>query len=312
MQGRAERKPWAVILAGGEGTRLQELTRQITGSPIPKQYCRIMGERSMLETTLIRTQRYTPVDNTLVIINSTHLDIAREQLRPLPNRNILVQPCNRDTGPGLLFGLLALAHRDPAAIVGVFPSDHYVGDDRGFIDHVTQATRVVEQMPGKIVILGIRPDHPEPGYGYIMPAGQLASLAERSPTFHVERFHEKPPVHVARNLLRQGGLWNSFVMVFQIRRMLELIRTVMPEEFDRVWAVTDDPVKLRDVYHDLKPWNLSRDFLERIPEHLVVQRVDDVHWSDWGTRDLIERTLKKLTQKAPWQARRPVITAVAS
>ncbi|MFI5394216.1 MAG: hypothetical protein ACHQ9S_01675 [Candidatus Binatia bacterium] len=86
----------------------------------------------------------------------------------------------------------------------------------------------------------------------------------------------------------------------------------MAEEFDGVWALTDDPVKLRDAYPNLRPWNLSRDFLERIPEHLVVQRVDDVHWSDWGTRDLIERTLKKLTQKAPWQARRPVVTAVAS
>ncbi|MFI5394217.1 MAG: sugar phosphate nucleotidyltransferase [Candidatus Binatia bacterium] len=174
MQRRTEGKHWAVVLAGGEGTRLQELTRQITGSPIPKQYCRIMGERSMLETTLIRTQRYVPVDNTLVVINSTHLDIAREQLHPLPDGNILVQPCNRDTGPGLLFGLLALVRRDPAAIVGLFPSDHYVGDDRGFIDHVGHATRVVEEMPDKIVVLGIRPDHPEPGYGYIMPAGQYA------------------------------------------------------------------------------------------------------------------------------------------
>ena len=216
------------MLAGGDGTRLQELTREITGAPIPKQYCRILGKRSMLETTLQRTQYYTPLDHTLVVINSNHIGIARDQLRHVPAANVLTQPCNRDTGPGLLFALMALTARDPAALVSVFPSDHYVGDERAFVDHVKQAAGIVRQRPNKIAILGIRPDHAEPGFGYIVPAGQLGPPSGDGVTFHVSSFCEKPSVEVAQDLLRQGGLWNSFVMIFQARRMLELLRATVP------------------------------------------------------------------------------------
>lgn len=312
MQRPATGKCWAVVLAGGDGTRLQELTRQITGSPIPKQYCRIVGQRSMLETTLIRTQFYTPLDHTVVVVNRNHLDIAQEQLRPLPANSVLVQPCNRDTGPGVLFALLAVARRDPTAIAAVFPSDHYVGEDRAFIDHVAHASQVVQHIPDKIVLLGIQPDHPEPSYGYIVPADSPAYVSGKRVTFQVERFHEKPPVHVAQGLLGRGGLWNSFVMVFQIARLLELLRRLMPKDYQPMWAASNAPVTLPQVYRHLRPWNFSHDFLMRIPQHLAVLRVDDVQWSDWGTRDLIERTLKRLTQRAPWQAHLPPASAIAS
>lgn len=310
-QQRSERH-WAVVLAGGDGTRLQELTREITGAPIPKQYCRIVGERSLLQTTLLRTQHYVPLHNTLVVISSNHLDIARQQLAGLPAGNVLVQPCNRDTGPGLLFALLALARRDPAAIVGVFPSDHYVGDDRAFIDHVRHAVGVIARLPTKIAILGIRPDRPEPGYGYIVPATPLSARPGNGTAFHVASFREKPSVEAAQGLVGQGGLWNSFVMVFHVARMLELLRWTVPDEFQRMATLGHDPTVAADVYRDLQGWNFSSNFLARIPQHLLVLQVDNVHWSDWGTRDAIERTLKRLTHTVPWQARRSARSAAAA
>jgi mannose-1-phosphate guanylyltransferase len=303
-------RAWAIVLAGGDGTRLQELTREITGAPIPKQYCRILGKRSMLETTLQRTQYYTPLDYTLVVINSNHIGIARDQLRRVPAANVLTQPCNRDTGPGLLFTLMALTHRDPAALVSVFPSDHYVGDEQTFVDHVRHAASIVRQRPNEIAILGIRPDRAEPGYGYILPAGRLGLPLGNEVTFRVSSFCEKPSIEVARDLLRQGGLWNSFVMVFQARRMLELLRATVPVDFQRLSAVDDDPTAVADVYPGLQPWNFSRDFLAHIPQHLLVLQVDDVHWSDWGTRAAIERTLRQLTQAVPWE--RPRAAAAAA
>src|SRR5574340_907679 len=130
MQASTTEQCWTVVLAGGDGTRLQELTRQITGSPIPKQYCRILGRRSMLEAPLTRTQSYAPLDRMVVIANRNQPAIAREQLRTVPTNNIVVQPSNRDTGPGLLLALLAVARRAPDATVAVFPSDHYVGEDQ--------------------------------------------------------------------------------------------------------------------------------------------------------------------------------------
>ncbi len=299
MQGPTSANHWAIVLAGGDGTRLQELTQKLTGAPIPKQYCRLIGELSMLEATLVRTQHCAPLEQTLVIVNENHLTIAREHLRDVPPANVLVQPCNRDTGPGLLFALLALAERDPTALVSVFPSDHYVGDDRAFVKHVTHAADVVAQVPDKIVLLGIRPDRPESGYGYIMPAEPLRSAARNGTTFHVACFYEKPPIEIAQDLLHRGGLWNSFVMVFQVRHMLDLLRTTMPFEFQ---CLRTARASAADGYARLRAWNFSSDFLVRIPQHLLVLPVVDVHWSDWGTRDAIERTLRRLTQRVPWEA----------
>lgn len=294
---------WALVLAGGDGRRLQELTQAITGAPIPKQYCRIVGERSLLESTLLRTRHLVPHDRTMVIVNDNHLEMARDQLSTLPAQSLLVQPRNRDTGPGLLFSLLHLARRAEQATVAVFPSDHYVGDERRFVEHVQQATRIVEEVPDKIVLLGIPPDRAERGYGYVEPAQPLGDIGGAG-AFHVAGFLEKPSLARARSILARGGLWNSFVMVFRLPRMLELMRQVLPEEFEAMRALPPEPVAAAAQYRDLRSWNFSTEFLARIPEHLVVLRVENVHWSDWGTPQAIERTFRHLKLRPPWRARK--------
>jgi len=309
MEAATATHKWALVLAGGDGTRLQELTRIITGKPIPKQYCRIVGDRSLLEATLARTVQFAPEERTLVIVNRDHLPIAQEQLRCLPPHSVLVQPRNCDTGPGLLLSLLHLSRRTPEATIAVFPSDHFVGDDRVFMMHVERAARVVGQYPEKIVLLGIRPDRSDVGYGYLEPAHPLGSVPGIDSAFHVAAFCEKPGAALARQLLSRGGLWNSFVMVFQLERMLALIEQVMPEQYALMAALPDDPERAAHSYRRVTPWNFSSGFLARIPEHQIVLRVDDTQWSDWGTREAIERTLAHLKQKPPWRMRRRVAVA---
>src|SRR5258706_5685150 len=90
---------WALVLAGGDGKRLQTFTRLITGAPIPKQYCRILGRESLLEATMARAELFVSPRRSLAIVNRVHLDLARVQLNALPHDNVIVQPCNRDTGP---------------------------------------------------------------------------------------------------------------------------------------------------------------------------------------------------------------------
>jgi mannose-1-phosphate guanylyltransferase len=303
VQRTARAAEWALVLAGGEGTRLQELTRQISGAPIPKQYCRLLGERSLLEATLDRVRHFAPTARTAVVVNHNHLGISGDQLLRLRSENILVQPCNRDTGPGLLFALRRLAAMDPGATVVVLPSDHYVGDDAAFALHIKRAMRLVGCFPDKVVVLGIRPDYPEAGYGYLTPSHRLHTVAGDEVAFQVAGFVEKPSHELALQLVAGGGLWNSFVMVFRLARMLQLIRLAAPKEFERMDALTTASTPLGDAYHEMAPWNFSSLVLTRIAEHLLVLQVDDVHWSDWGTRELIERTLKTLKRPPPWQKR---------
>jgi mannose-1-phosphate guanylyltransferase len=299
---------WALVLAGGDGTRLQGLTRLIAGAPIPKQYCRILGPRSLLETTLSRIAPIVPADRTLAIINRDHLAIARPQLRSLDARNVLVQPRNLDTGPGVLMSMLELARRDRDAMVAMFPSDHYVRDSDAFQRSIARMCGVVAARPEKIALLGVDPEHVDSAYGYIIPD---RALGPSPGTFTVLAFHEKPVAGVAADMVRRGVLWNSLVMVGRVPRVLELIRTVRPADVALLADAPRDLAALATVYDRLHAWNFSHEFLARIPEHLAVTRADDLGWSDWGTPEAIERSFAAMGVVPPWW-RTPLYGAVAS
>lgn len=283
---------WALVLAGGDGTRLQALTRLIAGSPIPKQYCRIDGDRSLLEATIDRVGPLAARDRTLVIVNENHLHLALPQLAGVPRANVLVQPRNLDTGPGMLLSLATLAARDPDATVAVFPSDHHVRNEAAFQRHVVHMRRLVdERYPDRIALLGVRPDRPDTELGYIAPGTRLGGAAA---SFAVAAFHEKPARGLAANLIRRGGLWNAFVMVGRVRRFLELLDEVRPSDVVASEASTR-------CYDRLAPWNFSRDFLALIPQHLLVTRADDLGWSDWGTPEAVERTFAAMGWRPAWR-----------
>jgi len=288
----------ALLLAGGDGTRLQELTSKIAGAPIPKQYCRLLQGSSLLEATISRTCLFAPRECISVVINTNHLNLARDQVDTLPESNIIVQPQNRDTGPGMIYALLHLEHLHPDATVAVFPTDHYVDKDWVFIAHVLRAVNTVSQMPDKIAVLGIVPDRPEAGYGYIVPSNPLRKHRK---AYNVETFTEKPNPVAAETIIEHGGLWNTFVMVFKLSRMLELLQECVSTEFEKMSELRASPDKAAEIYQTLTPWNLSTQVLARIPQHLIVLRVGNVRWSDWGTRESVERTYKALKLVPSWQ-----------
>ncbi len=287
----------ALLLAGGDGRRLQDLTSEIAGFPIPKQYCRLLQGRSLLEATISRARLFAGRERISVVINMNHLDLAKDQVSTLPQSNIIVQPLNRDTGPGLIFALLHLERMLPDATVAVFPTDHYIDRDWSFITHVFRAVRTISHMPEKIAVLGVAPDRPETGYGYILPATPLGIESE---TYRVEAFTEKPSPAGAQSIIAHGGLWNTFVMVFRLSRMLELLQDLVPTEFEKLSELRTSPKKAAALYQTLSPWNLSTQVLARMPQHLLVLKVGNVRWSDWGTRESVERTYRALNLAPLW------------
>ena len=291
----------ALLLAGGDGTRLQELTTHLMGSPIPKQYCPLLRGFSLLEMTLFRARYFAPLRNTKVVVNQNHLALAKPQLSTLPKSGILVQPENRDTGPGMIFALLHISQTNPDATVAVFPTDHFVDDDRAFMAHALRAACIVHQFPEKIAILGVTPDHPKAEYGYIMPGRPLYTPLTPWRVFHVEAFKEKPSPTMARSLINKGGLWNTFVMVFQLKRMLDLLRNLAPRHSQKLFDLPGAFKKAPAFYRDITPWNFSSRILSRIPEELIVLDAPDILWSDWGTRESIEYTYRRLNLVPSWR-----------
>jgi mannose-1-phosphate guanylyltransferase len=287
----------ALLMAGGDGMRLQELTREISGTAIPKQYCRLLNNSSLLEATLARAQLFAPMERINVIVNKNHMKWATEQAGALPRSNIIIQPANRDTGPGMVFALLCLEKRHPDAVVAVFPTDHFIDNDHAFTAHVMKAIRIVACMPDRIVVLGVAPDRPETGYGYILPAAPVESH-ERA--YYVEAFTEKPTLSGARDIISCGGLWNTFVLVFKLSRMLDLLAGYAAGEFMKMSRLRQYPEKATELYRTLGSWNFSSRVLARIPQHLIMLEVSDVQWSDWGTRESVERTYRSLNMVPSW------------
>lgn len=294
-----------IVLAAGEGTRLQPFIRQLRGDALPKQYVTFIGTRSMLEHTYHRAERLISKDLILTVADPRHLSYreAYQQLSCRPQGTVILQPRNRETGPGLLLPLMHLYKRCPGALVAVFPSDHYIREERLFMDHVDLAFRLIEEDPSKIILLGVQPHGPDPEYGYLLPGEKIARLAP-SGVRSVSRFIEKPADHTARELVRQGGLWNTMVMVFKAETLLDLARKFAPElygPFEKIGESigTEQALDVVEaVYAGLKKMNFSKDFLETLahqePSPIAVLPVRGVYWNDWGSVQRLRGDLNRI------------------
>lgn len=145
---------------------------------------------------------------------------------------IIVQPENRETGPGILLPLLHIYKRSPEAIVSVYPSDHFVLEKERFMEHVELASGAVAQDPSRLVLLATEPRNPEVEYGYIVPHDSGSEIRLYG-IRRVARFVEKPTRAAADQLIDAGGLWNTMVMVFKVKTVLDMFERIQPVAFDR-------------------------------------------------------------------------------
>src|SRR5438552_4115765 len=169
--GKANRH--AVILAGGDGTRLRSLTRLVTGDERPKQFSPILDGETLLDRTRKRTALAVAPENTFFSLTAKHEQYFDKPLKFVAASHMVVQPENRGTAPAILYSLLRIAASAPDATVAFFPSDHYFGDDDSFMEHVEAAFSAVDHNPESVVLLGIEPEMAEPSYGWIEPVKSL-------------------------------------------------------------------------------------------------------------------------------------------
>jgi mannose-1-phosphate guanylyltransferase len=296
---------FAVILAGGEGSRLKSLTRAIAGDERPKQFCPILNDETLLDVTRKRTALKIAPENTFFSLTEKHERFYNALLKDVSKRRLTVQPENKGTAPAILYSLFHLTKLAPEATVAFFPSDHYFSDDAAFMNNVEAAFRAVEFNPNSLVLLGIEPDSAETSYGWIEPQetlfGDLAKAVSR-----VERFWEKPSPEAARFLMTQGCLWNSFVMVGKVGTFLALIEKHLPALYrmfaasSAVFGTPAEAATVRSLYAWISETNFSSEVLEKAMGELYVLRVADVVWSDWGEPQRVLGTLETLGLEPDW------------
>jgi mannose-1-phosphate guanylyltransferase len=294
-----------LVLAGGEGQRLRSLVTRLRGDALPKQYVNFSGSRSMIEHTYRRAERLIPRERLFTIVNRAHLNFpeVNHQLRDRHRGTVIVQPTNRETGPGLLLALMYIRKRYPNAIVAVFPSDQFVLETDRLMRHIQLAYAIVERRPFSLVLLGMTPDYEEQDYGYIVP--ETGTDRSGWGIRNVQTFIEKPNPLRASELIRQGALWNAMLFVFNIDTLLAWVHEVEAElygHFGRIYDTIGTRQEARLIQatysNQLRAVNFSKGLLEpiaeRYPGRLAVLPVTDVTWSDWGTERRIVSTLKNI------------------
>lgn len=287
---------WAVVLAGGEGTRVRTFMTQLCGGRGIKQFCAVIGQRSLLEHTLARVERRIPRERILVVVSRDHQQEAAAQLGHWPEENVIVQPRSRDTAAGILLPLAYITQRDPEATVAIFPSDHFIVAEDRFMAAVEEAWIESRDFPREFILLGVRPDSIEEGYGWIEPAGEEHGRR----TSGVRQFWEKPSRSQARLLHERAAVWNTFVSVGLASTLWDLIYHAAPDLYADFTVIrqalmqTDRTHVIDTVYAQMQPVNFSTAVCQRLPSRLRVFPLPEVGWSDWGSVERILWTLQRI------------------
>ncbi len=276
---RGATNQWAVILAGGEGRRLESFTSRVHGDTRPKQFSVVVGSQTLLGLTVKRTGALIPSRRTVVLLSLHHSVYYKHELPSLAGCQLLVQPHSRGTGPAIWWSIVEIAKRDPSAIVAILPSDHFYANEETFLASLDAAYEEASKT-GQLILLGAPATSAETSYGWIELASDNWDTISSSP---IARFWEKPSQVVAEALLRKGCLWNTFVTVGSVaafRRLVKLAAPAMCNAFESPACVGARGVA--GTYERLQPVDFSRDIL--VPHHSDLRAISlgDAGWSDLG------------------------------
>jgi mannose-1-phosphate guanylyltransferase len=295
------------VLAGGHGVRLRALTRYLYGEDRPKQYAALVGSRSLLRQTLDRVALKIPPERTLVVTLREHADYLAAEFAVTSSPRLLVQPEDRGTAAAILLAAHRIHAAAPQARVATFPSDHFILEEAGFMDHVARVAAVLSREPRRIVVLGAQPTAPESDYGWIEPGAPLGETGACS-LHRVRRFWEKPSVETARACLEAGFLWNTFVLVSKASALVHAGQQFLPylhEQFARLpplFATKREDRAIHEAYMAVPSANFSYSVLARCPHSLLVSKLPRLTWCDLGTPDRVLRTLRAVGMSPPWAA----------
>jgi len=256
----------------------------------------------MLQHTLDRADRLGKPDQKITVVAEQHLCYAQEALDKQQAGEMILQPQNCDTGAGIFLPLAYVRARDPNATVAIFPSDHFVFPEDRFVETVRRATRAIEVLKDRLLLLGVRPTNPELDYGWVNVGGILGRNGI-SCVRQVGSSLEKPSPLEALQAMSNGALWNTMVLVAKVDTLWKLGWQCIPaimERFERLGktiGTVHESQTLHQLYQYMPHMNFSSEVLQKVPERLGVIELEEVLWSDWGRPERIKETLEVLGKR---------------
>jgi mannose-1-phosphate guanylyltransferase len=267
-------KTFAVLLAGGTGTRLWPVSRE----QFPKQLVRFIGKDSLVQSTLKRLSPALDPEQVKIVCGEEHFHEIRRHMSDIgvaPDGKVICEPCGRNTAPAILLGVFSLLKDERDAIVFVFPADHVIGDINVFHEKIAAAHRLAGQ--GYIVTFGIQPHYPETGYGYIEGAESVSEGA-----LAIRRFVEKPDRRTAESYLAAGNFfWNSGMFAFKASVMVDEYRRSCPQMVDSMEQMIKKEIITPEDYHGLPDISIDVAIMEQTEKGVVLP--SDFGWSDIGS-----------------------------
>ena len=272
-----------VIMAGGVGSRFWPMST----AERPKQFIDVMGVgKTLLQLTVERFGNLIPAENVWVVTNKDYAETVKEQLPNVPAGNILCEPCRRNTAPCIAYVSWRIKSKDSKANIVVTPSDHVVMNTPEF-QRVIRECMLFTSESDAIVTLGMKPNRPETGYGYIQ--GDLsASTLRNKEIFRVDSFHEKPDLQTAQQYIKNNSFfWNAGIFIWNVHTIVNAFRMYQPmlaktfESMNSIYGTDKEQEVVNEVFPECQNISVDYAIMEKAEEIYVCPA--DFGWSDLGT-----------------------------
>lgn len=282
----------ALIMAGGKGTRFWPLSTEDK----PKQFLRLLGEDTMLQTTVKRINRLVPMERIFVCTCEAYVNLVQEQLPQLNKMNIIVEPEGKNTAPCIALSAFYIKRLYHDSTMVVLPSDHLIKDEQRFIDVINSSYEYSSNNEDALITLGIKPDRPETGYGYIKFRMDVERINNYS-IYDVETFVEKPNIEAAVEYVDDGSyLWNGGMFIWKTNAILNKIKLFTPKVYEilsKVESLNEDQFTeyIRKNYVSCESISIDYAIMEKSSNIKVIPC--DFGWDDVGSWSAIERYREK-------------------
>lgn len=286
----------ALIMAGGKGERFWPMSTEEK----PKQFLKLLGEDSMLQMTVKRLEAIIPLERIFIVTGNKYTNLVGEQLPFLPKQNIITEPVGKNTAPCIVLSALIIDKYFKNSSIVVLPSDHLIEDEEKFRQTILAGNSFVENNEDSIVTIGMKPDRPETGYGYIKLAMDNVKCAIDNFNIHeVERFVEKPDLQKAEEYISNGNyLWNGGMFIWKTETILKLAQRYLNRTYELLKNINDYSGKN---FEDVLEYKYSQ--VESISiDYAIMEKADNIHvipsdfgWDDVGSWYSVERYRPKDT-----------------